>query len=159
MGWELDRPEEHPLAQVMKGGRLKTCDEVLAEYCMEAAKVSNEAYFEKICVTVLGYRECLNKYGWEKLFEEQEESKVEEDHSPKIKTCLEYTIKQQIRMKTPYSAINGAEKLPEIANEFVLLFAKECELGLSHNEVVEITLNMCEWMYSNKHTKTRIDLI
>jgi hypothetical protein len=160
IGWELDKLEEHPLAQVMERGKEKTCDGVLAEYCVEAAKVSNEVYFEKICATVLGYRECLNKYGWQKLFKKQEESKVEEgDHSPKIMTCLEHTTEQQSKIKEVYSAVNGAEKLPEIANEFVLLFAKEHELGLSYNEAIDITLNMCEWMYTKGHTKTKVALI
>lgn len=159
MNWGLDNYEEHPLIQVVRKGDQETCDRAFIEYCLQAAKVTNETYFEKICATILGYRECLNKYGWQKLFEEQEESKQEEDDSPKITTCLEWTVEQQNRMKEEYSVVNKAEKLPEVANEFILLFAKEYDLGVTEKEAIDITLNMCEWMHTNKFTKTQVAFI
>lgn len=159
INWGLEKYEEHPLIQVMQKGSRETCDCAFAEYCLQAARVTNEFYFEKICAIILGYRECLNKYGWYKLFKEQEESKHEEDDSPKITTCLEWTVEQQSRMREEYSAVNEAEKLPEVANEFILLFAKEYELGVTDSEAIDITLNMCEWMHTNGLTKTQVAFI
>eukprot|EP00826_Nyctotherus_ovalis_P057118 TRINITY_DN7800_c0_g1_i17.p1 TRINITY_DN7800_c0_g1~~TRINITY_DN7800_c0_g1_i17.p1 ORF type:complete len:255 (-),score=50.15 TRINITY_DN7800_c0_g1_i17:46-810(-) len=96
MGWGLEVAEEHPLAKAAKKGEgERNCDWVFAEYCKSVAKKVNTDYFEIICRFVLGYRECLNKYGWAKFSENgQEEIKSDNraENSPKIETLLRLSL-------------------------------------------------------------------
>eukprot|EP00826_Nyctotherus_ovalis_P003862 TRINITY_DN1079_c0_g1_i2.p1 TRINITY_DN1079_c0_g1~~TRINITY_DN1079_c0_g1_i2.p1 ORF type:complete len:316 (-),score=74.37 TRINITY_DN1079_c0_g1_i2:164-1111(-) len=163
MGWGMEKLEEHPLAKAMRREEAeKSCDWVLAEYCRSVARLVNPDYFEKVCLVVLGYRECLNKYGWEKFSESrQEESKFEQcaSDSPRIEVLLEYTEEYQRKIKREFSASNDSDRIPEVANEFVLIFAREHDLGLEEQEIVAITMNMCGWLHANNHTKTQVVLI
>eukprot|EP00826_Nyctotherus_ovalis_P003189 TRINITY_DN10644_c0_g1_i2.p1 TRINITY_DN10644_c0_g1~~TRINITY_DN10644_c0_g1_i2.p1 ORF type:complete len:166 (-),score=53.99 TRINITY_DN10644_c0_g1_i2:176-673(-) len=158
IGWELENAEDHPLLQ--PPNMSESCDRAFIEYCTQISKFANEVFFAKICSTVLAYRQCLNKYGWQKLFEEEEDSKHNQESScVQMSGHIEYTTKRQRRMREEYARVNKAEKLPEVANEFVVLFAKEHELGVAESEVVEIVMNMCEWMHDKGYTKTRVELI
>ena len=160
LGWGLENPEEYPLAKIIvTGSKEKTCDTALADYCQNVSKYSNELYFEKICTAVISYRECLNKYGWEKFINDiQKYSKSEprDDDGPIIETYLNYDPEYQRIMKDEYSVVNDPNRLPEIANEFVLLFIKEYDLGLDNNEVISIIMNMFDWLYTNGYTKTQV---
>ena len=160
IGWGFGKPEDHPLLQTLITEDVaKMCDQVFMEYFQDAAKLANESYFAKICAVVLGYRECLNKYGWEKLFEQQHKDSKCEDNSLVIETCMDHNSIQQIMMKNEYSQKNDADRLPEVANEFVTLFIKEYNLGMTKKEIISITMNMCEWLFTNKYTKTQVMLI
>lgn len=160
MGWALEVAEDHPLAKAVKEGeREKNCDWVFAEYCKDAAKKVSPDYFEITCRFVLGYRECLNRYGWAKFSENnQEESKSDHraGNSPKVETLLRNTEEYQKKIRQEYSAANGPDRIPEMANEFVLVFAKEHKLGIEEQELINLTMNMCDWLYANKHTKTQV---
>eukprot|EP00826_Nyctotherus_ovalis_P045439 TRINITY_DN5033_c0_g3_i4.p1 TRINITY_DN5033_c0_g3~~TRINITY_DN5033_c0_g3_i4.p1 ORF type:complete len:262 (+),score=40.10 TRINITY_DN5033_c0_g3_i4:554-1339(+) len=150
IGWGLYTPDEHPLIQSLQNKK-ETCDNAFINYCIYAAKFTNEVFFEKLCAVILGYRECLNRYGWQKLAEEQYEDVKREDSgsgSPRVSGSVECAIKRKSVGKD-YAANNGAEKLPEVANEFVLLFAKEYNLGVPkkrnnryHHEYVR--MDVCE---------------
>lgn len=158
IGWGLYTPEEHPLVQAIHSQK-STCDHAFANYCLHAAKLANEVFFEKLCAVVLGYRECLNKYGWQKLAEEQhEDAKHESSGSDSPRVSGECAGRRKSGGKD-YAASSGAERLPEVANEFVLLFAKEHDLGVPENEVIDITMNMCEWIFENKYSKTQLAFI
>jgi hypothetical protein len=158
----ITTPESHPLVKAMKKEDRSNCDGVLTEYCMSVGKIVNEDYFNKICRVVIGYRECLNKYGWTKFSENnKEESKFENsaNESPIIETILEYTQEYQKIIRQEYTSINDATYLPEVSNEFILLFARQHHLGVEEGEMIRIVMNMCSWMYKNKYTKTRVTLI
>jgi len=163
LNWALDNIEEHCLVKAIKKEKAeKTCDWALAEYCKNIAKVTNADCFEKVCLFVLAYRECLNKYGWEKFGEyHQEESKLEqcESGSPRIETLLEFDEEYQKRIKQEYTAIENPDRLPEVANEFVLLFARKYELGLDEQDLIAITMNMCNWLHTNKYTQVQVRFI
>ncbi len=181
VGWGLESPDEYPLVGAIEdfllggGNELKTtaavtCDAAFVEYCMEAGKLCNEGYFQLLAKTVIGYRECLNKYGWQKLFEDLpanggENSKggsqplPKGDASPKVETFMEYSLEQQKRMRNEYSTVNPPEKVPEVANEFVLLYAKQYELGIAEAELIAIVVNLCEWLYEKRYTSTQVSLI
>jgi hypothetical protein len=163
LNWGLDNLSEHPLVKAMKKEEAEnTCDWVLAEYCKTVAKLTNADYFEKVCSFALGYRECLNKYGWEKFGEhKQEESKSERynSDSPRVEPLLEFDEEYQKRIKEEYSASNSLERLPELSNEFVLLFSRKYELGVDEKELIAITMNLCNWLYINKYTNVQVSFI
>lgn len=161
--WGLKNPKEHPLMKELeRTDSDDTCDYILGKYCQTIAKSCDKTYFEKVCRVILLYRECLNKYGWEKLFEEDckdEESKLFKKNLPVIEVCMEHSTQQQIKMKEDYSVVNNADRLPEVANEFILIFIKDHDLGISQDEIISIIMNMCDWLYTNGYTKTQMLLI
>lgn len=163
MGWDLSNPEDHPMAKVMKElNKSETCDEAFAEYCKSISTLTNDSSFERVCSIVLGYRECLNEYGWGKLFEEKTKvakPKLGEDNLPMLEVCLEYSVEQQKSMKQEYSSTNDPDRIPEVANEFVLLFSKKHNLGVTQSELIDIVMNMCDWLFENKYTKTQVAFI
>lgn len=161
--WSFENLEDHPLVKVLKReGTETTCDWVLLEYCKSAAKLTNIDYFEKVCLVVLAYRECINKYGWQKFsdyYQEEVKSEQNASDSPRIETILEYNGDYQTKIREEYSASNDSERIPELANEFILFFTREYELGIDEQEIIGIMLNMCNWMYINKYTKTQVSFI
>jgi len=162
MGWQLENIEDHLLVKAMKQKAENTCDWGLAEYCKNMARLVNTDYLEKVCLVVLAYRECLNEYGWIKFTETRhEEIKCAEsaNNSPKIETILDSNEEWQKRAKKEYSANNDADRLPEIANEFMLLFIRKYEIGVEEQEIIKIVMNMCRWFYANKFTETQIVFI
>ena len=48
---------------------MMNCDEAFAAYLREVAKRVNEGFYKMILSFVVMYRDCLNKYGWQKLAE------------------------------------------------------------------------------------------
>ena len=161
-------PEEYPLYSAIKnriaGNQSSTkkkdltCDEAFAEYCIQVAKFSSPEYFYTVAKTVVAYRECLNKFGWEKLFDnhENEEVKAESPDSPRITTCLSSSSEQQEKMKDIYCAVNDPDRAPEVANEFVILFIKDHDISVAEEEAIELIINMCEWLYTNEYTRTQM---
>ena len=167
IGWGLENPDDYALIKCFKtpserDTKGKTCDSAFAEYCCEAAKITNEKFFEKLAMVVIGYRECVNKYGWQKLFAYQgEDIKMEakKGDSPRIDTCMDYSVKQQTQMKDEYSTVNNPDRVPEMANEFVLLYARQYDLGVAEQELISIVMNLCEWLCSKGYTSTQVSLI
>lgn len=163
IGLKLEEFEEHPLLKIMRDEKPdNTCDWAFIEYCKSMAKTLSADSFEKVCLIAFAYRECLNKYGWKKFTNDpHEEVKSNEcaSDSPRIETVLDYTKEYQLKIKQEFSATNDADRLPELANEFVLLFAKEHDLGMEEQEIINIVMNMCTWLYNNKYTKTQVVFI
>ena len=48
-----------------------SCDEVMAVYLREVSQKVNEEFYQDVLKFMLCFRECLNKYGWQKLQEYQ----------------------------------------------------------------------------------------
>ena len=148
---------------------MSTCDEILAKYLSEVASRVNDGYFGTVAKFVMMYRECLNKYGWLKLFEnvapqiETEENKGQkaaDAGTPKVTRQILLTGDQAERMKEEYAVVNNAEFLPEVANEFITLFLNEHSVGeVEVKECTNLVVNMAEWMFSNGFTCTRVSLL
>jgi len=154
------------IGQKLSLDNIQTCDEVFAKYLEEVALKVNETYFKLISKFVMMYRECLNKYGWLKFFEnsapqiESEEQKQTENNTPKVTRQILLTGDQVEKMKEEYSAVNNAEFLPEVANEFILLFLPENSMpGLDSKECTNLVINMTEWMFTNGFTCTKVSIL
>ncbi len=171
LGSPLQCPEENALYKTLKAlsdlpdlsqrARKETnCDEAMAAYCIAAAKLASPAYFHTLAKIVVAYRECVNRYGWKKLFEESPghattEGRKDSD-SPRVSTCFSSSVEQQVKMRSEYCATVDPDRLPEVANEFVLLFLKEYDLGIVESDAISVLINMCDWLYSNGYTQTQM---
>ncbi len=165
--------EAYPLYKKLtqRPDSVSTCDDIFARYLFEVAAKTNDEYFKQAARFVMLYRECLNKYGWLKLFEniapqiETEEQKNGSNPSSDAATAgktarqILLTGEQIKQMKDEYCAVNNGEFAPEVANEFVVLYLPEHGSGLQTSECINLVINMSEWMFANGYTCTKVSTI
>jgi hypothetical protein len=118
----------------------------------------------------MAFRECLNKHGWEKKAENDEvlnNSGNGEDMETTMITPASDSIVEkakELRSKAKgleFSVINNAEHAPEICNEFVTVFLQERskEVTLQKNESIDLTRNICHWLFSEGYTCSKVSMI
>lgn len=130
--------------------REKSCDQIFAEYLGSIArKVCNE-YYIKVLRFVFLFRECVNDNG-EKLIEERKN--LPAFLFPKNNVTYNPT--------KDYCCDNNAEQVPDMCNEFLLnyLERRENQVEMTRTELIELTQNMCYWMFINGYTCSKIALI
>jgi len=140
----------------------KTCDDIFIKYLIQVSKVTNSQYFKILCKFIILLRECLNKYGWLKLFEniapkieEQEEAKT-----GRLTHQIMLTGEQVLMMDEEYSVKNNAEFALDISNEFIILFLPEySSFGVGIEEGTNLLINFAEWLFENGYTCTKITAI
>ena len=50
---------------------MMNCDEAFTAYLREVCQSVNDSFYKKVLSFVFMYRDCLNKYGWQKLAESE----------------------------------------------------------------------------------------
>ena len=62
-----------------------------------------------------------------------------------------------------YTEIKDAEDVPDSSNEFITDFInpeeKNNDLGFNKEECIDLTQNLCHWMYENNYTCSKLSLI
>ena len=62
-----------------------------------------------------------------------------------------------------YTEINDAEDVPNCSNQFINDFLnpeeKGNDFGFSKDESIDLTQNLCYWMYENNFTSSKLSLI
>jgi len=62
-----------------------------------------------------------------------------------------------------YTEVNTAEDVPDSSNEFITDFMnpddKEDDFGFTKEESIDLTQNLCYWMYENNYTCSKLSLI
>ena len=131
--------EEHPfLARFINEAHIdefidkdEIIDNVLILYLNHIAKICNENYYEKLIVFITLFREYIN------IFHKTSNNKE-------------------------YTTIKNAQDVPDMCNEFIngFLFPDENEInfGLEKQEVIDLTTNLCSWMYTHDFTDLKIYL-
>lgn len=115
------------------------CDEIFAYYLFKVGKCTNEDFFQVVLKFVLLYRECLNY-------------------------CYKDTVSNKYSL-TPnhpeYSEVFTAEDAPDISNEFILDFlqTEAIILEFSKEDSIDLTQNLCQWLYDNNYTCSKLSLI
>ena len=130
--------------------RKKCCDDVFGEYLGTIARKVRKEYYARILSFVLLLRECVNQNS-KKLLEDR---KLLPGHLfPKNDGCD--------HPSRDYCCTNNAEQVPDICNEFVLGYFEEKKMCIEMDtpEAVELTQNMCHWMFINGYTCSKISLI
>jgi len=146
-------------------------DEVFAIYLNEISKKINPEYYKTMLKFIIAYRECLNKYGWEKKAENDEVlnnsgANEEVENTTMITPASDVIIAKarELRDKAKgreFSVINNAEHAPEICNEFVTVFLQERskEISLTKNESIDLTRNICHWLFTECYTCSKVSMI
>lgn len=147
-----------------------SCDEVFAIYLFETSKKTNPEYYKLMLKFVIAYRECLNIYGWEKKAENDEvlnNSGGGEEMETTMITPASESVQEkakELRSKAgglEFSVINNAEHAPEICNEFVTVFLqdKTKDVNLQKNESIDLTRNICHWLFTEGYTCSKVSMI
>lgn len=144
-------------------------DEVFAIYLYEASKKINPDYYKIMLRFIISYRECLNRYGWEKKAENDEvlnnSGSGEEMETTMITPASESIQEKAKDLKRrandlEFSIINNAEHAPEICNEFVTVFLQDKkEVQISKNESIDLTRNICHWLFTEGFTCSKVSMI
>ena len=107
----------------------KNIDEIFSKYLEETYIDSNKDYFEFIVKFVILFRECINKHNDDNTGEE-------------------------------YSPRNNADNVPDMCNEFITDFMEGFDyFGLDTMELIEIIQHLCNWLYENKFTTSKLSLV
>jgi hypothetical protein len=106
------------------------CDEVLAQYLGIVSQRTNLNFFRRVVKFVYLFREFLNKF-----------------HS-----------KEDI--ETEYTSTNSAENSPDSTNEFIIDFMglDEPKFGYNKDESIQLTQNLCRWMFDQKYTYSKLTI-
>jgi len=106
-------------------------DNVLIHYLNQMSKICNEDYYEKLIIFITLFREYINIY-------------------------------QKRINKKEYTTMKNAIDVPNMGNEFILEFLfpddNEINFGLELQEAIDLTMNLCSWMYTYDFTDCKIYL-
>ena len=144
-----------------------SCDEILAFYLYHLSQKVNPGFYVMCLRFVMGYRECLNKYGWEKKAENdneiQEKYKEKWQSEPAVVTPPPEDIAakgHELKARAggmEYSRVNNAEHVPEICNEFVTIFVSERPaMTIEKNLSIDLTRNFCNWLFQESFTTSKV---
>ena len=141
--------DEHPFLSKFKndlheinklsGDEHQLADIVLIEYLNKMSTFCNPKYYVKLIKFVTLFREHVNMINL---------NKNKDNINGKNKDYTEY---------------NDAEDIPNSSNEFISDFldpeGKNDDLGYTKEECIELTQNLCYWMYDNNFTCSKLSLI
>lgn len=124
------------MEEVQKQEPQKHCLRIMTEYlCSMATKVS-EKFFVSLILFIRYYSDYMNLHGWEIL--------------GKHKPITEEEKKKQ------FTKTRDAEHVPEACNDFMKVhLPKECP-NFDQTIGIDMTLHICDWLYRQGYTHTRI---
>lgn len=109
-------------------------DLVLINYLNKMSVHCNEKYYEKLIVFVTLFREHINIIN-----------------------------KDKVKNSKEFSEVIDAEDVPESSNEFITDFLypdeQEKEFNICKEESIDLTINLCNWMYMNNFTCSKLFLL
>ena len=123
----------------------KKCDEIFAEYLNYVSKNVKKSYYKQVVKFVLLYREYFNETG-KKIAQKKE-------GLPDIITD------QKEELEFDYCLISDATYAPEICNDFITEFLDHIKPNFIELNPIEITQNLCHWLFMNEYTCSRISLL
>ena len=111
----------------------KSCDEVFYEYLHTFKTKTNEKYFSLLVKFILLFRECYE------INESKKSNKID---------------------KKDFTEDLPSEGLPDLCNDFYVEFMDSNDFfGLDENdknEIIEIILHFCYWLFKNKYIKSKL---
>ncbi len=128
------KKDEHDMNKFLSGEH-EIADLVFIEYLNKMSAFCNSHYYVKLVKFVTLFREHVNYVNQNKVIEQNRE----------------------------YTECNDAEDVPDSSNEFILEFldpeGRNEDLGYSKEECIDLTQNLCFWMYDNNFTCSKLSLL
>lgn len=120
-----------------KGEEKQIADLVFMQYLNNMSQYCNPKYYTKLIKFVTLFREHSNSINQNKVINNENNKE--------------------------YTEVNPAEDVPDSSNEFITDFIdpeeKKEDLGFSKEECIDLTQNLCHWMYENNFTCSKLSLI
>ncbi len=128
--------------------RQRSCDDIFADYLAHGAKKVNKQYYQYLLKFIFLYREGLN-YFTPRLEAESRLLPADLKADPGVLPtgCGEFSM------------MNNAEQVPDISNEFIMIFLHAHAPEIETLEAVELTQNFCHWLFVNGYTCSKLSLI
>lgn len=106
------------------------CDQVLVKYLEVVSRKTNSVFFRRVVKFVFLFREFLNM------------------------------LHRKVNVDVEYTSINSAENSPDSTNEFILDFMglDEPKFGFSKEDSIQLTQNLCRWMFDHKYTYSKLTI-
>ena len=129
---------------------IKNCDDAFACYLKYCSERVNADFFRIIWKYIILYREAFNQYGPDKYVSEDSTQQWEKEY---------YSALHKKFYEKSFSELVGTEFLPDIANELYIFFQSYyLKLGITKDQVKEITLNFTSWLNKNGLTTAKVTL-
>ena len=124
------------------------CDDIIAYYLFKVAKSAKSDCFKNVLKFVILFRECLN-YIYKDASTKNSTNSTSAETNSANNNLFEY------------SAEFPAEDVPDISNEFILEFLQTNDqtMGYNKEEAIDLTQNLCQWLYDNNFTCSKLSLI
>ena len=122
-------------------------DDVLALYLLSLRTKANQDFMHTVLQVTLLYRECYNRYGWQKLAEAElgnsQDSQQQIDDERIEEKMRNYPTGKE------FTGLQSAEYMPEVCNEFVSVFLPEQSQrhSVPLNTCVDLVRNLCSWLF------------
>lgn len=142
-------PDEDQYGKLSEEERNRlSCDEIFAVYLREVSQRVNEGFYKMLLKYIICYREWANQVGWQKSNEGDKENQHDETND---------TVKEE-KQEIDYTAVHNAEIIPELCNDFITVFMVEHNFGIERADSIDMTRNLCNWLYVNGHTCSKLSM-
>ena len=125
--------DDHDINKNIENEKIPT-DFVLINYLNKMSNYCNEKYYVKLIIFVTLFREHIN-----------------------------IALQDKVPNNKEFTQMVEAEDVPESSNEFITDFLfpddKDYEFDFSKDEAIDLTRNLCNWMYINNFTCSKIFLL
>ena len=125
--------DDHDINKNIENEKIPT-DFVLINYLNKMSNYCNEKYYEKLIIFVTLFREHIN-----------------------------ITLQDKVPNDKEFTQMVEAEDVPESSNEFIsdFLFPNDEDyvFDMSQGEAIDLTRNLCNWMYLNNFTCSKLFLL
>lgn len=129
---------------------VKIWDDAFAIYLKYCSEKVNANFFKTICKFIIIYREAFNQYGHDKYFSMDSEKKWEKEYYG--------TLHKRFPNKSFSEHVNP-EYVPDVANEVYVFFQFHyLKLGVTKDQMKELTLNFTTWLSNNDMTFAKVFL-
>ena len=140
--------EEHPFLNKFKNdihninqninNEHECTDNILINYLNKMSQYCNKEYYIKLIKFVALFREHTN-------------------------IINKHKVNDNNGIEKEFTEVNDAEDVPDSSNEFITDFLapdeKNEDFGFSKEELIDLTQNLCFWMYDNNFTCSKLSLI
>ncbi len=62
-------------------------------------------------------------------------------------------------LRKDYCAVNNAEQVPDVSNDFILTYLEGKKAAIEGSEAVDLIQNMCHWLFVNGYTCSKLSII
>ena len=135
--------------------RQRCCDEIFAEYLNFVSRKVKKDYYSRVLAFIFLLRECVNECA-ERLNEDKKN--LPSELFPPMKQANK--LPHDDAGLQEYCLTSNAEQVPDVSNDFIMNYLPDNGIEFfSTNEAIDLTQNICHWLFINGYTCSKLSLI